>query len=238
MSPRGEAKFIVAYPRIIAIVKKRIKKYNLTAIGADDLQQEALLAAAYAVDNYSPERGNLDGYISTVVANALAMVASEALAQCRQPYKSVQDADGSWRKVPVHHVELEDDVALDDTIGELLDAREAARQSVLRADRAQSAIDSLELGNDAKMLLELKLHTPAELIIMSRNINNGRSKLNAAAITRWLGWTDVQHAKAARELRHKFRYHLGVDDNTYTQVHTPPAPPELFTGAKQREVSR
>src|SRR5258706_16429078 len=140
MSGEGQRRFEAMWQRVNAIVRKRVRKYTLASQDPDDLMQEGRLAAAYAVDTYNPERGNLDGYISRVVSNALAMVATEALAQDRQPYKSVQDADGTWRKSPINHVELEPDMAIDDTTNIAVERRDSARHMATMASSMEQRI--------------------------------------------------------------------------------------------------
>lgn len=246
MSADGERKFTEMYQKINTIVRARVRKYNLPSVGVDDMMQEGRLAAAYAVDTYNPERGNLDGYISRVVSNALAMVATEALAQARQPYKTVQEPDGSWRKTPVSHVELEHDMAVDDGADVSVEARDFARHRVAQSLSMEQRIDQLKLGSDARTLLQLRLHTPPELWILARNMNRGRLKLEANSICIYIGWTlgagtdpdRARYQRAARELREQFRYILGIDDVTFeplkpiivTDAHS------LQTGAKCRNM--
>lgn len=242
MSAEGTARFGRMYDRINAIIRKRTAKYNLAAHTRDDLMQEARLAAAYAVDSYVPERGNLDGYISRVVSNALAMVAAEALAQSRQPYKLVPEGDG-WRKVPISHVELENDSAIDET--PLLHDEERGNARML-AERSQTLGDKLaqlRLSADATAILRVRLQTPPELWILARNINRGRMRLEANSICRYFGWmagTDepdrMRYQRGARELREQFRVMLGIDDATFEPLAAAPIPSHLQTGAKQRSM--
>jgi hypothetical protein len=232
--------------RINAIVKKRVRKYTLASLDPDDLMQEGRLAAAYAVDTYTAGRGNLDGYISTVVNNALAMVAAEALAQSRQPYKLVQELDGTQRKVPINHVEIEHETAADEQLDQLTERREHSRLMAARAALTESKLAQLGLSVDAHALLGLRLHTPPELWILARNLNRGRMKLEVVSVCLHLGWLNSfsdtpepdrhRYQRACRELRDQFRYVLGIDDQTFEVIAAKPVPAELFMSQKQRAV--
>lgn len=233
------------FQKVDAIVRRRVAKYKLSGHDRDDLVQEGRLAAAYAVDTFQAGRGNLDGYISTVVTNALAMVATEALAQARQPYKQVQDPDGSWRKIPVNHVELEHDMLVGDSVDEPIQVRDAARHVGNMALTMGERIDQLKLSGDAKKLLQLRLQTPPELWILARNMNRGRMKLEAQSVCLYLGWITLanepdraRHQRAARELRDQFRLLLGVDDVTFEPLKPLPIHDHdaLMTGAKARSL--
>lgn len=241
-SAEGRDRFRQMTPRVVAIVRSRVRKYNLSAHTADDLAQEGMLAAAYAVDTWIPERGNIDGYISRVVTNALAMVAAEALTQSRQPYKQVMDLDGTWRRVPVSHAELEHETATDDNLGEVQRSLMASRELGIRSNQLAARLALLKLSDDARRLLELRLRTPAELWIMARNLNQGRMKVDANSVCRYLGWLMLHHTvpdriryqRAAREIRDQFRCVLGVDDNTFEALVSSPAP--TLPVAKQRPL--
>lgn len=245
MSRAGQARFAAMVDRIEPIVKKRVKKYTLPHIDVDDLLQEARLAAAYAVDTFTESRGNIDGYISTVVTNALAMVVAEALAQCRQPYKQVIEPDGTWRKVPIHHVELEHETAPDESLDLVVAERERNLETSQRATAAKAVIAQLGLGSDAKTLLDIRLHTPPELWILARNLNHGRLRLDCNSICRYVGWVfetegivlphRQRYQRASRELRDQLRYRLGIDEQTYTPLFNKPIPQELIRAPiKQR----
>jgi len=244
MSIEGEKRFRGMLERVNAIVRKRVRKYNLASLDPDDLMQEGRLAAAYAVDTFTDGRGNLDGYISTVVSNALAMVAAEALAQARQPYKSVQDFDGSWRKVPVCHIEIEDDTAIDETIAPAI-AREESRHLAQQTMSLEQKLANLKLSIDAKHLLQLRLHTPPELWVLARNMNRGRMKLEAQSVCRYMGWmletgdTDrLRYQRTTRELREQFRFVLGVDDISFEPLKPTVIRDQhlLLSGAKCRNL--
>lgn len=243
-STQGAHKFQDMFERINAIVKKRVRKYSLPSLDAMDLMQEGLLAAAYAVDTYQPTRGNLDGYISTVVTNALAMVAAEALTQSRQPYKQVQEADGSWRRVPVGFVELAHETAADDQLDQAIERIARQRELAQRAHEMDERLNQLKLSEDAAALLGVRLRTPAELWILARNMNNGRMKLEANSVCTYLGWFAPSHPepdklryqRAAREIREQFRCVLGIDAQSYEQLHQRPIPAELYHAAKSRDV--
>lgn len=245
MSREGERRFNEMYNRVESIVSKRVRKYKLPGMTRDDLMQEGRLAAAYAVDTYSSERGNLDGYISRVVINALAMVATEKLAQARQPHKQVQDPDGSWRKVPINHVELEHDMMVGGAVDEPVQQRDAVRQVGSQALSVGQRIDSLKLGSDAKKLLGLRLQTPPELWILARNMNRGRLKLETQSVCLYLGWVlhteepdRPRYQRASRELRDQFRLVLGIDDVTFEPLKSEPVLDHdaLQNGAKRRNL--
>jgi RNA polymerase sigma factor (sigma-70 family) len=245
MSREGELRFNAMFARVMAIVSARARKYNLPGYSRADLIQDGLLAAAYAVDTYRPERGNLDGYISRVVMNSLAMVAAEKLAQQRQPHKEVQNEDGSWRKAPSNHVELTPDMIVVE--GEPLDDEERGlrRERGVKAASLEQRIDELRLDPDARALLHLRLHTPPELWILARNVNGGRMRLETKSICLYLGWVKsgtepdrARYTRVARDLRHKLRCILGVNEMTFE-----PLPPiqitdlaALQSGAKQRRI--
>ena len=246
MSVDGERRFREMYQRVEAIVRRRVSKYKLSGHDRDDLMQEGRLAAAYAVDTFQAGRGNLDGYISTVVTNALAMVATEALAQSRQPYKQVQDPDGSWRRVPVNHVELDDAMVVGDAVDEPVKARDHARSMGNMALSIGDRIDQLKLSGDTKKLLQLRLQTPPELWVLARNMNRGRMKLETQSVCLYLGWvthTDEpdrgRYQRAARELRDQFRLVLGIDDMTFEPLKQLPMLDHhaLQTGAKSRSLA-
>jgi len=244
MSVAGGRKFAELYDRVDAIVRKRARKYTLPGMDRDDMMQEGRLAAAYAVDTYSSERGNLDGYISKVVSNAMAMVATEKLAQARQPYKQVQEPDGSWRKVPVNHVELEHDMVVGAEVDEHIVQRDAQRHVGSMALSLAERIEALRLSSDAKKLLQIKLQTPAELWILARNINRGRMKLETQSVCLYLGWVthlnqpDRQRfQRASRELRDQFRLVLGIDDQTFEPLKPIAVDLDaLQAGAKRRSL--
>lgn len=213
MSTEGARLFSQHHVRVEQIVRKRIKKYNLTAIDPEDLLQEGRLAAAYAIDTYRTERGNLEGYISTVVENALAMVASESLAQRRQPYASVKDAAGTWTRVPVHCAELEDDIATDTrpNARTTMQLREELAEREFRKAIGRAKLDELGLSNDSRTVLDIRLHPPAELWVMSRNLNRGRHRITTDSIARFLGWTKLRLARAVKELKIKTYIELGLE---------------------------
>lgn len=213
MSSEGAKLYSQHYVRVEQIVRKRVKKYNLTAIDPADLLQEGRLAAAYAVDTFQSGRGKLDGYVATVVDNALAMVAAEGLAQRRQPYAHIRDSEGKWQRIPVHCAELEDDIATDHTPNArkvLLIREECASREFKRA-LARAKLDALGLSYDARAILDIKLHPPAELWVLSRNLNRGRHRINTDAIIRFLGWTKLRLLRALKELRNKMYIELGVE---------------------------
>lgn len=245
MSAEGERRFNELYPRVEGIVRKRARKYTLPGMDREDLMQEGRLAAAYAVDTYSSERGNLDGYISKVVSNAMAMVATEKLAQARQPYKQVQEPDGSWRKVPMNHVELEHDMVVGGAVDEQAEERDLTRQVGNMALSLGQRIDQLKLSGDAKKLLGIRLQTPPELWILARNMNRGRMKLETQSVCLYLGWVThrdepdrQRYQRASRELRDQFRLVLGIDDMTFEPLKPVPVTDQLAlqTGAKCRSL--
>lgn len=225
MSTAGEHRFNQMYDRVEALVRKRVRKYNLETLDPDDLMQEGRLAAAYAVDTFQTERGNLDGYISTVVNNALAMVAAERLAQSRQPYKLTQELDGTWKRSPSTHVELEPDDVMDDTKPST-HTRESARDLGDQSSELAGILDGLKLGCDARRMLQVRLNTPPELWILARNINRGRMRIEANSVCCYLGWIldfngepdRLRYQRALRELREAFRGQLGVDEMTYEPI--------------------
>lgn len=262
MSADGERRFREVRDRVEAIVSNRARKYQLPGMTRDDIMQEGRFAAAYAVDTYKPERGPLDGYISSVVSRALAMVAAELLAQCRQPFKQVLEADGTWRKVPINNLSLDDEFMgrssglchaehrtqesaepLDESAE--TDWRDAAREAGYKSMSLAQRVDQLRLGSDAKQLLQIRLHTPPELWILARNLNRGRMKLEAQSICLYLGWVlghnqpdRIRYQRATKELRDQLRYVLGVNELTFE-----PLKPILVTdrlalqtGAKQRSL--
>lgn len=241
MSREGAAKFTAMMDKINLIVKKRTRKYNLSALDLDDLMQEGRLAAAYAVDSYHPSRGNLDGYISTVVSNALAMVAAEALAQSRQPYKNIQNADGSWRRTPATHVELEHETAFDLSQEDRHERRCRAQSMVERTAALDAKLDGLGLSPDAQLLLELRMRTPAELLVLARNINRGRFRLEANCVCSYLGWLTAsgcvdrnRYQRACHEVRDQFRFVLGINDQSFEPIAM--APMKIPTLFKQRPL--
>lgn len=267
-SADGARRYKAMEAEIDLIVSRNVRKYDLGAIGRDDLMQEGRLAATYAVDTYTEGRGKLQAYINRVVFNALAMVATEALALARQPYKAVQEADGSWRRVPIRHVEFEHDTMAGQWDGlrdpdERPDGSSAQRESdvfcrqLLACSQSQRAVErgatldqkiaQLNLGDDAQAILRIRMVTPPELWILSRNLNRGRmSKLEPQAICLYLGWVTAQgvpdrnrYQRAAHQLRDQFRVVLGVDDLTFEPIQHPPANiDELTRGAKQRDIKR
>jgi RNA polymerase sigma factor (sigma-70 family) len=251
MSEDGKRRFESMYQACLEIVRSRARKYNLPSNSADDIVQEGMLAAAYAVDTYKPERGKLEGYISRVVFNALAMVATEVLALSRQPHKHVQDPDGTWRRVPMGFVELDGDQGSlpipDESIDPHIARRESSTELSMMSKTFDERLASLNLSDDARCLLAVRLKTPPELWIMSRNLSRGRmNKLDAQAICLYLSWAlpgnmpdRPRFNRAAHELRIQFRVVLGVDDITFEPLETRLSVNDrhqLMVGAKRREL--
>lgn len=247
MSLDGERRFNGMRATCLLIVKRRIRKYNLPGHDPDDLIQEGMLAAAYAVDTFNEKRGKLEGYISRVVFNALAMVACSVLAKSRQPHKQVQDPDGTWRNVPIGHVELEHDTVVDDSVDPVIARREVATELAVMSVTLDERIAALELSDDAKQLLAIRINTPPELWIMSRNMNRGRmDRLSAQAICLYFAWMlpgdaadSIRYQRAVHELRVQFRVVLGVDDTTFEPIDSRLSPHDarrLQLGAKRRDM--
>lgn len=243
MSREGEQRFREMYARINVIVRNNIRKYNLPGRDREDLMQEGRLAAACAVDTYDPAKGRLEGYINTCVSRALAMVASEALAHRRQPHRLVQDETGKWVKTPVSDVELESDMAVDEGTNTFADVRAHSMQMVEMSEVVAGKLAQLELSDDARQILQLRIRTPPELWVLARNVNNGRWKLELQCVCLYLGWVTpsgldkARYTRAARELREQFRFVLGIDDQRFE----PLKPIEVDTiklqaGAKQRQL--
>lgn len=85
-SPAAVKAFTADHVAIRKLVSQRARKFfALSSISPEDLVQEGMIAALYAVDSYQQTRGKRDAYITTLVDNALAMIACESRASCRQP---------------------------------------------------------------------------------------------------------------------------------------------------------
>jgi RNA polymerase sigma factor (sigma-70 family) len=202
MSPAGAQKYKQEIGRIEGIVRRRCSKYNLQSMSMEDLLQEGRLAAAYAVDSYKPDRGSFDGYIGVVVANAVAMVAAEALAQRRQSYTHVQDVAGKWVRTPVRSSELFEDAHDDPAPNpeQRLRAREEEAEASLRALDLDRELQALGLSEDARTLLRMRLTPPPELWVRARNLNRGRYRINSALIAEHLGWPRQRLQRSSQEL--------------------------------------
>lgn len=167
-----------------------------------DLEQEARIAATYAVDTWDATRsptGKLMNYVGVCVERALAMIACEKLAKIRQPYISELVGE-EWVKTPVEHSLVEDDdvVDLNGSDTPLLRREEMIDRIQIEAD-LQDIIDKAELTRDARQLLEMRLTPPPEFIITLRNAGRRRSVPRTTAA--FLGWTQGQFDRAAKELR-------------------------------------
>jgi len=243
MSAEGELRFKEMYARINVIVRNACRKYNLPGRDREDLMQEGRLAAACAVDTFDPAKGRLEGYINTCVSRALAMVASEALAHRRQPHRLVQDENGKWSKTPVSDVELEADMAVDESGDTLADVKAHSIAMVEMGESVAGKLEQLHLSDDARQILQLRIRTPPELWVLARNMNKGRWKLEMQCVCLYLGWVSaagldkLRYTRAARELREQFRFVLGIDDQRFE-----PLKPidvditKLQAGAKQRPL--
>lgn len=199
-SPQAAALYLQRRAEVDGIVASAARTYfNLPAIDKGDLQQEGLTAALYALDSFSPERGSLMGYLNRVVRNALAMVACEATAQCRQPYTWVKEEDareyqkcapgeetpgapagwrevvvpGGWRRVVLSEGAEPDAVRCEMAgPGRGMEAREdalAELQSTARA-RARLADFRAQLSPAAQRVLDVRLDPPMELLVLARNL--------------------------------------------------------------------
>lgn len=202
MSADGARRYKAEIGRIEGIVRKRVAKYSLQAQATEDLLQEGRFAAAYAVDTYSESRGSLNGYIGVVVANALAMVAAESLAQQRQTYTDVQQPDGTWKKIPVRTSELFEDAHTDiaPTPIQRLARRDDQQERQMEVVDLDAELAARGFGDDARELIKLRLNPPPELWIEARNRNAGRYTLNAATLAEHLGWAKSRLTRASQEV--------------------------------------
>lgn len=211
MPQEGQQLFMKVIGRVEGIVRKRVKKYSLSGgTDPDDLMQEGRLAAAYAVSTFKQERGNLEGYIASVVENALAMVAAEQLAQRRQPYVYQRQGE-TWERVPAvpSQVDPERVVSPETTELTMIGKHEALAGAVHR-HRARKAINALPMCDDARTLLQLRLRPPAELMITARNLSGGRHRIDCAALSHYLSWPKPRVRRAMREVECTLSEKMGI----------------------------
>lgn len=202
MSPKGTEVFNREYPKISQLVKNRARKYRLPSMSTEDLAQEGMLAAAYAVDTFDPERGKpLNTYVRRVVDNALKMIVCESLALCRSAFVYMFD-DGEWRRVPAQPSDATDNIpdTFERTDDQMVKVREDARQAYHR-ERKLRALAS-RCSEDAKAVLSLRISAPPELRIASRNLSGGtRAVPHSRAVAHYMGWPRERVQVALRELR-------------------------------------
>lgn len=163
----------------------------------EDFHQEGMLAATFAIDTYTPNRGKLAAYIQIVVSNAMAMVAAEVSAQSRAP-KIIEEGGNKVSAL----ISLEPEMLP----GLKLEASPVIRENTIRTMQSKTAgrrrIESLKLclAPDARLILDLKMNTPLELTVLSRNLH-GRNKLTNHAISHYTGLTLSRVEKSLREIR-------------------------------------
>ncbi len=220
-SPRGKVKFNQHLRSIDIIIQRQVGKFHLQAMPREDLIQEGRIAAAYAMDTYVEDRGNMMGYIQTIVFNALAMVACECLAQRRTPHINVVERvaqyrggrivgiEEKWTKRPSMQMGLdgvvEDSMAhcVCDAEREMIDRegddlfKPGSRVPDMKLRRAMSA---LALSADAKSLATLMLSRPPELAVMARNMTGSWGRVTHVAMGKYLGWENGRAYPAMTEL--------------------------------------
>lgn len=201
-SPRGSQALAQKYDQIINMVRAISHRYrHLTYPAQDDFYQEGLLAATYAIDTHNTSRGKLEAYIQCVVSNALAMVAAEASAMSRSP--KLREWNGSeWVRVsaftPLDPETIQSPIQAET----ITQAREDAISSIRQQEAGRRRIEALKakLPSDSRLILDLKMDTPLELQVLSRNLN-GRNKLTNLALSRYTGLTLSRVEKSLREIR-------------------------------------
>lgn len=224
--------FCKDYPAILKLVQQRARKfYALTAICPGDLTQEGMIAALYAVDSYKPERGKRDAYITTLVDNALGMIAAESRAQCRQPYTWVKvDEEGEaqealtarkkrapssraikpqspgWRKVPAFDSADVDMVESEISVSVSEDREERLeKQDRIHAARMRVLAFRKTLKPRVAQVFDLRLNPPADFLVLARNLVgravSQKGRLPNEAIAAYLGIDVEEASQAARDLR-------------------------------------
>lgn len=219
-SAEAQRTFAEEYPTIKKFVASRVRRYfGLAAIGPNDLLQEGLIAALYAIDSYQPKRGKRAAYIGVVVDNALAMIAAESRAQCRQPYTFVMDEDDKgetiWRRVPVSEPVdpemVEGEVTL--TLSDQHD-KKMERIDRMYAKRARLAAFRRTLCPVTARVFDVRMSPPIELLVIARNIVgrtvSAKARMPNQALALYLNLDVGVVAKAARELREAFDKHFKV----------------------------
>jgi hypothetical protein len=113
-------------------------------------------------------------------------------------------------------------MAIDDSTDPIKAVREHSNHMSAMAATMEERLAQLKLPPDARQLLQIRLQTPPELWILSRNVNRGRWKLEMQCVCLYFGWmlspTEQdrgRYQRAARDLREQFRFMLGIDDQTF-----------------------
>lgn len=181
-SKAASTEFTKKYTDIYKMVSLRARKYfNLGSHKSNDLIQEGMIAALYALDSFSPEKGSLKGYMGTLVENALAMIACEARTQSRQPYSWTRVDDDKvaitegekWVRAPLMDFSDPDDIQTESHNPEknALD-REAELEKLGSRVRVQNRLNAIraDLSPEAAKLFSLRVSPPIELLVLARNL--------------------------------------------------------------------
>lgn len=210
-SPGAAHRLTQMYAAVSLQVKLIASTYrHLSYPSQSDFQQEGMLAATYAIDTYTPNRGKVEAYIQIVVGNALAMVAAEVSAMIRAP--KLIDEHGFKVSALVPFETIETPRRHDEAMRFSDIATVAAFDSMARREDAISRLQAKVKGRkrienlkaqllpDARLILELKMNTPLELSVLSRNLH-GRNKLTNHALSRYTGMTLSRVEKSLKEIR-------------------------------------
>lgn len=221
ITPEGARQFTNHYARIEVIVQRQVGKFHLQAMPREDLEQEGRMAAAYAMDTYVQGRGNMMGYVQTIVYNALAMVACECLAQRRTPHVEVMEQVAQYhggRIVGIEHrwsrrpsLQMGLDVVVEDSMTCGLEGAEGAmierEQDVVFGDgtrvsemKLRRAMSKAPLSPDAKAMAMLMINRPPELSVLARNLTGSWGRVTHVAMGKYLGWENKRAHAAMIEL--------------------------------------
>jgi RNA polymerase sigma factor (sigma-70 family) len=208
------------------LIRQRSRKFfALSSIDPQDLEQEALIAAMYAIDSFRSDRGKLDAYMTTVVDNALAMVAAESRALCRQPYAwhkeefAEYDKTGKhevkerWTRVPLSEGAEPDDLPALATPEQAAIRAEEEQNALRRRVRAEEKLENIRalMSPPAAKLFDLRRSPPRELLVTARNLVGRtvsvKTKMPHEALALFTGMSVRDVTKAMGEVRTTLRQH-------------------------------
>jgi RNA polymerase sigma factor (sigma-70 family) len=185
--------FTANYPDILRIVAKEAHRHRRDDLGTsvEDLIQEGLLFALRALEHVDLEIG-WHGYIKTAVGRNLAHYIAD-LTHRRQRQHEVAEAPGM-------------DSAAPEVLGPRV-RREETVESVKRRAAGRVAISEFreKLSPAARHVLDLTIHPPLALLIMTRNEEGRAARPQARHVAQFSGLPHQQVERAHVEIWKKAR---------------------------------